>query len=103
MATADSKFDPKRPGATELFGWDFSRALSPNEIINSAAVAVEFVSGSPDANPSSMALNAPVIAGNKVNQLITGGINGNTYNIRFTANTSMNQVLEAVGSVLIRD
>ena len=103
MATADAQFDPKRPGSTEIFAWDFSRALASNETIVSAQVTVNFGSGRPDSNMASMVSGQASIVGSKVTQLITGGMQGNTYLLRFTITTSLGQVIQAVGTLLVRD
>jgi hypothetical protein len=93
----------KLVGETRFFptnGWDFTSELAVGETIASAAIAVTLFSGS-DTNPAAMLSGPSTISGAYVKQLYTAGIAGNIYNLTCKATTSLGQVLELFGWLVV--
>ena len=85
-------FTPKRAAEVEVFTVDFSPLLATGETITSAVWSSTVTRGV-DATPGTMIQGAATITGNKVSQLIKGGITGNQYAPVCTAITSAGQTL----------
>lgn len=97
MATA---FDPKDPRETNFFTFNFSSLLATNETLVSVVVTIVKTTGAKaHLNPSDMLVSFPSISGPRVQQLVTGGFNGNVYHIRAEATTSIGEVY-VIGSNL---
>jgi len=98
------KFSPKDPAETVLITFDFTDVLDAGnkEIILSAIWTVETIVGI-DAQPQLIFGNwTPSINISSTSRLITGGINGCTYNIHVVATTSQNQVFKMTSSLEIK-
>lgn len=93
-------FSPKRPGSSELFGFDLVNLLGDAEPITSVTCVVSLKSGTTDAGMGTMASGSPIKSGTKVWQKIGGGLNGNYYFLTFTVTTS-NQVIELAGVLFV--
>ena len=85
-------FTPKRAGEVEVFTVDFSPLLATGETVTAATWTNTVMRGT-DATPNTMIQGAATITGNKVSQLIKGGITGNQYAPVCTAMTSAGQTL----------
>jgi hypothetical protein len=76
-------------GSTQVMpqgGFDFTSQLAAGETINTASVSITPWWGV-DPSPSSMLSGSPLISGNTVQQLFTGGVLGVIYEVTCTANT----------------
>lgn len=101
MSTA---FDPKRPTETELFAADFARLLGTGETISTCDCDIVLASDSTEADIAAMKTGAASITGTKVVQKVTGGTDGVTYTLIFTAVTSAGQTLQLTRDLpVIRD
>jgi hypothetical protein len=85
-------FTPKRVGETEIFIVDFVDVLADGETILTALWSVNVLTGI-DQSPNNMVYGAPVIAGTKVGQMLTGGVSGVRYAPICTISTSEGQTL----------
>lgn len=65
---------------TIVVAFDFSAVCS--SITSIVSVTASVASGNPDPNPSAILSGTPTIAGTKVLQAITGGIEGTNYDLR---------------------
>jgi len=92
--TGESVFLP--PG-----GIDFTSMLNPGETLVSVKSVSASVYSGVDANPAALVAAVPSISGNKVLQLFTGGVAGTIYNISALVNTSLGQVLEIDGYLVV--
>lgn len=85
-----SLFDEKDFGETVPLTFDFAKDLAVGENITSVvSVEVELSRGGPDATPGAILSGAPAISGNKVVQLVTGGVIGANYLIRVKVSTNV--------------
>lgn len=80
----------KRAGETSLETFDFTSKLSASETVSTASVAATVYSGT-DASPSALISGTSTISGQKVTQLITGGLLGVVYLLVCTITTSLSQ------------
>jgi hypothetical protein len=87
-----TNFSPKRSIEKEVFTTDLTPLLSPGVTIESAVWEVRVVDGV-DPSPSDMLIGGTSISGNKVSQMIGGGVAGVTYAPVCIAQTSDNQTL----------
>ena len=83
----------KLSSETRTESFDFTSRLAASETISTASVAATVYSGT-DASPSSIISGAASISGAQVTQKLTGGVEGVTYSLTCTANTSTSQVLK---------
>lgn len=97
-------FSPKRTGETISLTFDFKKVLATGETISSAVWTVEVEEGT-DASPSAMKSGSSTIdsTSKKITQLITGGVDGNTYKMIAQATTSASQIIEGVALLEISD
>jgi len=58
------------------------------ETLSTASVTIAVYSGT-DASPANMLLGSPTITGNTITQNVQGGVVGVTYELTFTATTSL--------------
>lgn len=93
-------FQAKLLGETALVPVDFRSRLSASETISSASVTASVYSGT-DSSPQSIVSGVATISGSVVTQAITGGTLGVTYLLKYTANTSLSQVLQLVGYLVV--
>lgn len=94
----------KDPEETVLLTFDFSKALSPSETIQSAETTMLVKTGT-DPSPNLM-VSGPASIDNeegKVLQLITGGIAGVTYAARCKASTSAGKVLVLAATLPVKN
>ena len=84
---ADS-FSYKIPTESELFSFDFSQVLTPNEIISTASCTIEVMNGT-DPNVNDMLAGAPIILGQTTSQRLEAGLNEVTYRLIMTINTTL--------------
>ena len=87
--------EPKFIGATAQLAppFDFSRGLDAEETLLTASVVATVYSGI-DSNPAAIRSGAPVINGNKVEQMMKGGREGCVYELLCTVTTSLGQTLQ---------
>lgn len=87
--------EPKLAGATTEVKppFDFSSYLSVGEAILSATIIATVYSGM-DASPSAILQGQPSIDGNRVRQMMTGGVKGCIYELLCSVETSLGQTLE---------
>ena len=87
--------EPKLIGATTQLEppFNFSLSMDSGETLLSATVVSTVYSGV-DANPSAIRKGAPVIDGNRVDQMMRGGVEGCVYELLCTAHTSFGQTLQ---------
>jgi hypothetical protein len=97
-----NSFTYKILNENELFSFDYSQVLQPNEIIVSAIANVILMNGV-DPNPSAILLGSPVISTPKVSQRIINGLNEVTYRLEMTATTDQGNVFTAVGDLTTYD
>ncbi len=83
-------FDEKDYGETVPLTFDFAPDLATGETIASVvSVEVELRSGGPDATPGAILSGPAAISGNKVVQLVTGGVIGANYLMRVKVATNV--------------
>lgn len=93
-------FEGKLLGETSTVQFSFLSRLGASETISSASIAASVYSGT-DAAPSAIINGSASIGGSTVSQSITGGTLGVTYELLCTANTSLSQVLQLSGFLVI--
>lgn len=93
-------FEGKLLGETIKVPFDFLSRLSAGETISSAGVAASVYSGI-DASPSAIISGAASISRSVVMQTIVAGTLGVTYELLCSATTSMGQVLQLSGYLVI--
>ena len=96
------KFSSKDPEEIIELGFEFAAIIEAAETITSASFDVSVLSGS-DATPTAMLYGSPIIAGTVVSHKISGGVDGCTYRIECTANTSANNKYIETGSIKITE
>lgn len=90
MSTA---FDAKRPDEVEVFAVDFARRLGTGVTITDASVKAVLESDESEAAIPAMVSGAAGVSGSIVSQLISGGADGVTYTLLFSATTSQSETL----------
>ena len=90
----------KQSGETVTLAFSFLSHLATSETISSASTTATVYSGT-DASPSSLIGGAPSISGSTVSQKIIGGTLGVTYALVCSATTSLGQVLQISGYLVI--
>lgn len=99
---AITKFSNKDPSETILVTYDFSNLLNlPDEILMNSDWSVITSTGI-DLNPANILTGAYALNRTSVSAYITGGINGNVYEIIVIVTTNKNQVLKMSGSINIK-
>ena len=83
----------KKVGETLGYPVDFSSSLGPTETITVAGVTASVYTGV-DPNPGALIFGVATVSGNIVNQGITGGVIGTVYELLYTVQTSLHQVIE---------
>jgi hypothetical protein len=90
------------------YGFNFSPALSPDEVITSATARLALIDGVDAAvtgSPTAYSISSPVIDGNTVSQMIQwpagSYLSGNIYALFLTAVTDFNQSLAAWSRIVI--
>ena len=83
---------------SEVF--DFTSRLAAGETISAATVTAFVYSGS-DPTPAALISGPAAISGGKVTQRVTGGFMGNVYDLVCTATTSVGQVLQITGYLVV--
>jgi hypothetical protein len=86
---------PKLIGATAQLDppFDFSLSLDAGETLLTASVTSTVYTGV-DPAPAAIRSGLPVIDGNRVDQLMTGGVEGCVYELLCTVTTSLGQTLQ---------
>jgi hypothetical protein len=92
---------PKRVEEAELFGFDFKRIIPTGDSLLTATVTVTLINGR--GTVLNMIIDAPVVQGSWVKQLVRGGTKNSTYHLRFTANTLNGLKLVGVGELTVVD
>jgi hypothetical protein len=88
---------PKPPESTEYFPLDLARNLSPDDSIVSATCAISVLKGI-DPDTDAMLIDDVIIEQDTiVSQKVKGGIFGCRYQLTFTVNTSLGEVLKLSG------
>ncbi len=95
-------FSYKLTTENELFTFDYSPILASGETISSASCTIQVKDGA-DPNPNNIKVGSPSISGAKVVQRISGGLNGVTYRLEMTINTSLTNVYTLVGDLAVYD
>lgn len=82
-------FDPKRPGESEAFAFDFTRRMAAGDTITAATVSVVRAGDASEAAVSGMAVGAASIDtdAHTVTQVIAGGDDGEEYTVICVATT----------------
>jgi hypothetical protein len=93
-------FRPKKVSETIGYPVSFVSALAPGETIVSATVTATVYSGN-DPSPQSIVDGAATFSGAVVNQGITGGVAGTSYNLQFIIVTSLNQEIDTSGRLVV--
>ena len=93
-----NSFTYKIINENELFSFDYSQVLQPNETITSAVATVILMNGI-DPTPTSILSGSPIISHPKVSQRIINGLNEVTYRLEMTATTNQGNVFTAVGDL----
>lgn len=78
----------------------FLSLLGGTETLSTAVCAASVYSGT-DANPSAIVSGAASISGSNVLQLVTAGVLGVIYELKFTVTTSLGQTLVLCGYLAI--
>ena len=97
-----NSFTYKILNENELFSFDYSQVLQPNETIVSAAANVILMNGV-DPTPSAILSGSPVVSTPKVSQRIINGLNEVTYRLEMTATTNQGNIFTAVGDITTYD
>jgi len=90
----------KAPTEILPLGIDLAPLLTTEETLIAVAAAIRVLSGT-DADPSAMLLDAPAVVGTTVQQWIEGGVDGCTYRLAFTADTSLGKRLVEAGDLRV--
>ena len=93
-------FSYKLTTENELFTFDYSPIIASGETINSASCTVQVKDGS-DSSPSAILVGTPAISGSQVVQRVSGGLNGVTYRLEMTVNTSLTNIYTLVGDLAV--
>ena len=102
--TTTTAYSAKRPTETEVFAADFANLLATGETILTGSCAIVLASDSAESDIAAMKTGSATVSGAKVSQKITGGTDGTTYTVIFTANTSNSQVLQLARDLpVVRD
>jgi len=83
-------FSPKRPWEEEYFGFRYKRLLPEGVTITAAQFSISVLEGS-DPAAAGMISGPAAIAGDKVSQLVVGGVDGVKYELVCKADFSDNQ------------
>ena len=99
---AITKFSNKDPSETILVTYDFSNLLSlPDEILIGSNWNIITTTGI-DSTPNNILSGIYALDRTSAAAYITGGINGNTYDIIVIVTTNKNQILKMSGSMNIK-
>ena len=91
----------KDPDETISVGAEFAELMADGETLTTATVAITVLRGT-DPGAAAMLVGAASASGSVAAQLVGSGVAGVDYQITFTANTSMSQVLKLVGVLPVR-
>lgn len=94
-------YSPIRVGETLLLGFDFS-GLVDAIVSASAVVTITRRSGTADADPSTMRVGTPQVAGLVVSQMVTGRVAGANYVLAFQVDTPDGQRFIETGILAVR-
>jgi hypothetical protein len=90
----EMQLTPKDPSETVIVTFDFSSVLASGEALESIVSVSSVVFYGTDTNPSAMITTTPlIINATQMVQPVSGGIDQNTYKIKATVNTTLNQIL----------
>lgn len=97
-------YDDKDPNSVEIFDWDFTDWLRPNDTI--ASVVGSAISDSQDSHEDTelVLIGVPEIVTEeptKVSQFVSGGTRGARYFLTCTITTAQGETLPKTGSVYI--
>jgi len=93
-------FGPKKQGESLLLTAEFISSLGGTESIGSPVVTINVWSGT-DPNPSAMLSGVPTASGSQVKQMVTGGVPGVVYYLTFQVTTSLNQIIQQTGYLVV--
>lgn len=98
---ASTDFPNIAPGETVTCSYDMSNELGTGETVSSVtfALTVPVYSTGVDASPSSHLHGSPSFSGAVVSQQLSGCLNGVTYVLTATVNTSAGQVLQRYSDI----
>ncbi len=91
-------FPPKDPTETRLLSFEFDLPAGVS-LSGSPTFVLTQLSGTPDPNTGTMPVGSAQTVGNVIEQMVTAGINGNTYSATVRSPTSAGEVI-AIGAVL---
>ncbi len=89
---SDLQWSPKDPSEIDSRGIDFVAVLYSGETLTGVTTTVTTVYGV-DANPSAIKSGVPTVSGTIAQQLLTGGVDGAAYRIKFAVTTSLGRTL----------
>lgn len=95
------QYATKVPAEVDRFAVDFAANLN-GATISTASVQIG-VSRGTDASVGTMPQGAPTISGSQISQLISAGVSGNVYLLRFQANLSDGRILVEWGYITVQD
>lgn len=93
-------FSYKLVTENEVFTFEFSQVLLPNETLSTASCYVIVMNGV-DPLPNNILLGGATISGTKANQRVHNGISEVTYRLVMTVTTNLNNTYVAVGDLPI--
>lgn len=85
----------KQPSESRLFSFEFSANMSSGETISSITSVI--------AAPTGVTLGTPTASGTKVQVRISGGTNNTQYTITGIVVTSLGNILEGEGYLVVKD
>lgn len=85
---------------TKELVFDFTGALAPGEVISAAQTLIYTYSGG-DAYPNNVLSGGPVVVGSTVQQEVTGGVVGVTYDITCTVSTNQGNTYDGEGLLTV--
>lgn len=94
----DGRYSAKDPSEIEVYEVSFQKRLGHGETLTSVNSECIVVTGN-DPSASGMLVGAPSISGTLVRQVVQNGLDGVTYHIKFTVNTSTGRKLVGVGEL----
>lgn len=90
----EMQLTPKDPSETVIVTFDFSPVLATGESLESIVGISSTLFYGTDSNPSAMVTTSPLILNaSQMVQPVSGGIDQNTYKIKATVTTNLNQIL----------
>lgn len=96
-------FSDKDPAEKIFVVFDFSKIITDKvESISGVSFSVTVATGV-DASPSAILSGSPILKPKEASHLITGGVNGVSYIITCTADTTRGQRLKGIATLPVKD